>query len=29
VQNEPLFDFLHSDQRYQAIVSKMGLPPAY
>jgi hypothetical protein len=29
VQNEPLFDFLHSDQRYQTIVTNMGLPPAY
>jgi len=29
IQNEPLFDFLHSDERYRAIVRKMGLPPAY
>jgi TolB-like protein/DNA-binding winged helix-turn-helix (wHTH) protein len=29
LQNEPRFDFLHSDQRYRAIVQKMGLPPAY
>jgi tetratricopeptide (TPR) repeat protein len=29
IQNEPLFDFLHSDERYRAIVQKMGLPPAY
>ena len=29
IQNEPLFDFLHSDPRYQAIVNKMGLTPAY
>jgi len=28
IQNEPLFDFLHSDERYRAIVKKMGLPPA-
>jgi TolB-like protein/DNA-binding winged helix-turn-helix (wHTH) protein len=28
IQNEPLFDFLHSDDRYRAIVKKMGLPPA-
>ena len=28
VQNEPLFDFLHSDERYRAIVKKMRLPPA-
>jgi len=25
IQNEPLFDFLHSDPRYQALVKKMGL----
>jgi TolB-like protein/DNA-binding winged helix-turn-helix (wHTH) protein len=29
VQNEPNFDFVHSDPRYRAIVRKMGLPPAY
>jgi TolB-like protein/DNA-binding winged helix-turn-helix (wHTH) protein len=29
IQNEPLFDFLHSDPRYQALIKKMGLPPAY
>src|SRR5580692_11265558 len=29
LQNEPLFDFLHTDPRYQAIVKKMGLTPAY
>jgi TolB-like protein/DNA-binding winged helix-turn-helix (wHTH) protein len=29
IQNEPLFDFLHTDPRYQAIVKKMGLTPAY
>ena len=28
IQNEPLFDFLHSDPRYQALVKKMGLPLA-
>ncbi len=28
IQNEPLFDFLHTDPRYQALVKKMGLPPA-
>ena len=28
IQNEPLFDFLHSNPRYQALVKKMGLPPA-
>jgi len=29
IQNEPLFDFLHSDPRYRALVKKIGLPPAY
>ena len=29
VQNEPSLDFVHGDERYQAIVKKMGLPPAY
>jgi TolB-like protein/DNA-binding winged helix-turn-helix (wHTH) protein/Tfp pilus assembly protein PilF len=29
IQNQPLFDFLHSDPRYQSLVKKMGLPPAY
>jgi TolB-like protein/DNA-binding winged helix-turn-helix (wHTH) protein/Tfp pilus assembly protein PilF len=29
VQNEPVFDFLHSDPRYRALVNKIGLPPAY
>ena len=28
LQTEPDFDFAHSDPRYQAIVKKMGLPPA-
>jgi hypothetical protein len=28
VQNEPVFDFLHSDPRYRALVKKIGLPPA-
>ncbi len=26
IQDEPLFDFLHSDPRYQTLVKKMGLP---
>ena len=26
IQNEPLFDFLHTDPRYQALVRKIGLP---
>jgi len=29
IQNEPLFDFLHTDPRYQALVKKIGLTPAY
>jgi tetratricopeptide (TPR) repeat protein len=29
LQKEPAFDFLHSDERYRALVRKMGLPPAY
>jgi tetratricopeptide (TPR) repeat protein len=29
IQNEPLFDFLHSDPRYQQLVKKMGLTPAW
>jgi TolB-like protein/DNA-binding winged helix-turn-helix (wHTH) protein len=29
IQSTPRFDFLHSEPRYQAIVRKMGLPPAY
>ncbi len=29
LQNEPVFDFLHSEPRYQSLVKKLGLPPAY
>lgn len=29
VQQQPVFDFLHSDERYRALVKKIGLPPAY
>jgi TolB-like protein/DNA-binding winged helix-turn-helix (wHTH) protein len=29
LQSEPVFDFLHDDPRYRALVSKLGLPPAY
>jgi hypothetical protein len=26
LQVEPTFDFLHADDRYQALVTKVGLP---
>jgi tetratricopeptide (TPR) repeat protein len=29
LQKEPVFDFLHSDERYRALVKKIGLTPAY
>jgi len=29
IQGEPDFDFLHSDKRYQDLINKIGLPPAY
>lgn len=29
VQNEPAFDFLHSDERYRSIIRGTGLPPTY
>jgi hypothetical protein len=29
LQSLPIFDFLHADRRYRAIVNKMGLPPAF
>jgi len=29
LQFEPSFDFLHSEERYRALVSKMQMPPAY
>ncbi len=29
IQDDPHYDFVHSDPRYRAIVNKMGLPPAY
>jgi tetratricopeptide (TPR) repeat protein len=29
IQNDPIFDFLHSDERYRNIVKRMGLPLAY
>jgi hypothetical protein len=28
LQKEPVFDFIHSDERYRALAKKMGLPPA-
>jgi len=27
LQNEPLFNFIHDDPRYKALVKKMGIPP--
>ncbi|WP_158944132.1 winged helix-turn-helix domain-containing protein [Granulicella sp. S190] len=29
VQNDPAYDFVHTDPRYQSIIKRMGLPPAY
>jgi hypothetical protein len=29
LQQEPNFDFLHSDERYRGLVRKIGLVPAY
>jgi hypothetical protein len=29
IQNEPVMNFLHSEPRYQALVKKLGLPPAW
>ncbi len=29
VQSDPAYDFVHSDERYRAIIQGMGLPPAY
>jgi TolB-like protein/DNA-binding winged helix-turn-helix (wHTH) protein/tetratricopeptide (TPR) repeat protein len=29
LQNNPIFDFLRSEPRYRALVTKMGLPPAW
>ena len=29
IQNEPVLDFLHNDPRYRALVTKLGLSPAY
>jgi TolB-like protein/DNA-binding winged helix-turn-helix (wHTH) protein/Tfp pilus assembly protein PilF len=29
IQTDPAFDFLHQDERYRALVQKIGLPPAW
>jgi vacuolar-type H+-ATPase subunit E/Vma4 len=29
IQSDPTFDFLHSEPRYQAVIEKMGLTPAW
>jgi TolB-like protein/DNA-binding winged helix-turn-helix (wHTH) protein len=29
IQNEPVLDFLHSDERYRALVREMDLPPVW
>ncbi|MGC2161679.1 MAG: winged helix-turn-helix domain-containing protein [Silvibacterium sp.] len=29
VQEDPAFDFLHSDGRYRSLIKRIGLPPAY
>ena len=29
VQNDPAYDFLHTDERYRAIIKRMGFPPLY
>jgi len=29
VQSERMFDLVHSEPRYQALIKKMGLPSAY
>lgn len=29
VQSDPAYDFLHSDERYRAIIGKTGMPPEY
>jgi hypothetical protein len=29
IQDDPAYDFVHSDERYRAIIKGMGLPPAY
>jgi TolB-like protein/DNA-binding winged helix-turn-helix (wHTH) protein len=29
IQTDPAYDFLHADERYRALIQKIGLPPAY
>jgi TolB-like protein/DNA-binding winged helix-turn-helix (wHTH) protein len=29
LQTEPMFDFVHPEPRYQALIKKLGLPPSY
>lgn len=29
VQEDPAYDFLHSDERYRSLIKRIGLPPAY
>jgi TolB-like protein/DNA-binding winged helix-turn-helix (wHTH) protein len=29
IQNDPAYDFLHSDERYRSIIKGVGLPPKY
>jgi TolB-like protein/DNA-binding winged helix-turn-helix (wHTH) protein len=29
IQNDPAYDFLHTDERYRSIIRKIGLPPAW
>jgi hypothetical protein len=29
LQTDPMYDFLHTDPRYRALVQKIGLPPAW
>lgn len=29
LQNDPVYDFLHGDPRYRALVEKLGFPPQY